>query len=1076
MKGTDTDFAPLLALFDASHRHSYELLESAWASGGRDAVAAESREQASYHCPFPTFVYVVEHPDRFSLTSSRDLYRALRLRGYLSLAADILERVASATGQPSDREAALRFREKHQSTIGLIESPEPTKTDEGSTRAGTVLILDYDVVEATSLAADLAGEGYAPEVLHVTDSKTTKSRWYEGVRVHTLSLSHADGAPENLGAKLETALTDVLRHSRPALIHAALEPAHATIVSRIARREGVTFVWDYHPDESWKARQHIAIAGALVCPVHLPESPAPTTDEIRSALNASVTWTRTEHAAERLRRVVGDVARVKLHPHVDSIRDRSPNDSAALYVEAADTPVLQLVDALLPVLELRAGLGVDKVTLVGAGEDKGRRVARGLPKSVSVDVAAAWNRVQLDSASVSNCAAIFPVYPSKAKLQAQSNSVARARALGLSAILATDVTIGPYLQPSDSLRYYNAEQPRSLAQQLEGVLRRRVLRHDGAPSLGRSLTRHYSEQGVLSRVSPRKTRRSDPHDFKVTDAELRLWTEWVRENNSQHGADWFSVRGQTGTQVIEQGWRFAEFPLIRLGPDTNWHEAANSDRSWGFHLHAWEFMDPVIQEFRRTGDARFLKWCLEVAAGWYRQMSTSRSAGTMAWYDMALALRSSRLAGLIHLSVSVGEEFVLEELFSLALMHQDAHVADEAFNPENNHGFYAALGQSILARELIVLPGMQGLLVQGKDRMRRVASRQFLADGGHAEHSPDYHRMLLESFRKAIEQQVITDPVVTDRMQRASYVLGWLVQPQGTLLQFGDSPATPMVRPDAYSLDPQARYILTDGREGRPDDKELLVLPETGYAVVRTPQPKKSGDLKRGSYLAMMAAFHSRAHKQCDDLSLVWVHEGTEILVDGGRYGYGEQLPEKSPLRTMGFYYADPMRQFVESVWAHNTVSIDEMNPDRRRPPYGSGLIEASERDGAFYLVADSPHIGWNHRREVHFSPGRVLRITDSIDVTDDELHSYSVHFNINGRLSLHQKRGRSIEIGLGEKRVVHLEPHTSEGGLEVLRAQDSPLRGWRSVSDRRAIPSWFVSYTGTFRGRHTHTSTFILN
>jgi hypothetical protein len=42
--------------------------------------------------------------------------------------------------------------------------------------------------------------------------------------------------------------------------------------------------------------------------------------------------------------------------------------------------------------------------------------------------------------------------------------------------------------------------------------------------------------------------------------------------------------------------------------------------------------------------------------------------------------------------------------------------------------------------------------------MRTISLDQFSADGGHREHSPGYHHMVLTSFRAAIATGLITDP------------------------------------------------------------------------------------------------------------------------------------------------------------------------------------------------------------------------------------------------------------------------------------------------------------------------------
>lgn len=584
--------------------------------------------------------------------------------------------------------------------------------------------------------------------------------------------------------------------------------------------------------------------------------------------------------------------------------------------------------------------------------------------------------------------------------------------------------------------------------------------------MGSFFAEAYRAAGVLSRLEPRVTRNVERDDFWVSPDELSDWKRALAAEPSEDPGAWFTERWQSAAQIMGEGWRFAEFPAIKIDKETDWLNSALENRSWGYHLHTWELMDPVVQEYLLNGSMEYLDWALEVAVSWAEQCLTGDTEHTMAWYDMSVALRSPRLAGLIHLALAEGfEDERIEPLFCLAMAHQDAHIAEDSFNSANNHGFYAALGQLVFGRALRPIPGMVGLFRQGAERMRVMARQQFLEDGAHAEHSPDYHRMLLDSFEKAIDQGIITDEVVIERIHQASHVLGWFIQPNGKLVQFGDSPSKQMVRsPHVRPLDPATRFFMSRGSSGSPTEQDLFVLPEAGYAVVRTPAPQTIEELGAASYLALAAGFHSRAHKHCDDLSLVWFHQGEEILVDGGRYGYGPQLPGDSPLRKDGFYYDSAERQFVESVWAHNVVSIGGKNHNRRRQPFGSGLQRAVKDDGVFYIEADAPQDGWSWKRSIRLDPGTGLRVIDEIESESDEEQTYQVYFNFDGGLSLDTDdagvtiRGQTFDLRM------HWKDDVSHSSL--VRGQESPLRGWRSLKDRQLVPTWSHERSGVLTKR----------
>src|SRR5699024_10020878 len=281
-------------------------------------------------------------------------------------------------------------------------------------------------------------------------------------------------------------------------------------------------------------------------------------------------------------------------------------------------------------------------------------------------------------------------------------------------------------------------------------------------------------------------------------------------------------------------------------------------------------------------------------------------------------------------------------------------------------------------------------------RLAKMANSQFAVDGVHLEHSPDYHRMLLASFEKAVKDGLLEDAEIQNRVRRAAHVLGWMIQPDGALVQFGDSTETLMVDEEADSIDPPAAYVLSSGRRGQSPPEELAVFQDDGYAFVRSPQPSAVQALEECSYLAFAAAFHSRAHKHADDLNLVWFDAGHQILTDAGRFGYGELLPGDSPLRREGFYYSSPERQYVEGTMAHNTLMMDGANQERRRrDPYGAAIGQCTHENGVFDLSGRVQHTDYIHRRRLVFQPGKELLIKDAVFSQGPESREATLWFNI---------------------------------------------------------------------------------
>jgi glycosyltransferase involved in cell wall biosynthesis len=519
-------------------------------------------------------------------------------------------------------------------------------------------------------------------------------------------------------------------------------------------------------------------------------------------------------------------------------------------------------------------------------------------------------------------------------------------------------------------------------------------------------------------------------------------------------------------ELMRRGWKLPPHPPVTLDPPLDWTTLCIENRSWSFRLHSWDFMGRVLRAYEETGDRRYLDWCVERAVSWAEQFNEGDAQGTMAWYDMALGLRGHRLAYLTEWAIRVGSgSKTISTLLKCVIRHQQEYYRDDVFNPRSNHGLYLALGQLALCRRLRGLPGMDVLEDQAGDRLSHMTNSQFLPDGGHVEHSPEYHRMVLSTLSNAVKDGLVDDDEVRARIARAEDVLGWFVQPNGEMVQVGDSFARNMLRGLHRTSSPTTDFIVSRGERGRPDDRSLLTLPATGYAVVRSPQPRATDDHEHAAYLFLAAGFHSRTHKHADDLAITWYDRGMEILIDAGRYGYLDPLPKDSPLREQGFFYSASERQYVESTRAHNTAEVDGVDQERRgRRPYGSALVDTQEKDGYFRLVAEVDHGHWRHHRDIVLLPGQWLYVVDSVHSQDRSKHTYRVWWNLPHDMTMTPGE-ESRFYADWEDRSERLEVAELSGARlipPVSGQRDPVMRGWRSKQDLQVTPAWSTGYEVT--------------
>lgn len=526
----------------------------------------------------------------------------------------------------------------------------------------------------------------------------------------------------------------------------------------------------------------------------------------------------------------------------------------------------------------------------------------------------------------------------------------------------------------------------------------------------------------------------------------------------------------TVRSIRDEGWRHSSLDPIKLDTPFDWAGACRDNRSQAFHLHAWDFMVPFLKNWDRSRDPESLAWCLERATDWAATFNHGSGRETMAWYDMAIGLRAPRLAYLLQEAVHEGEpDRTIDLLINAVARHQRELYAEAAFNPRTNHGFYTAVGQLSFARRLLAMPAMEILERQGRERLKVVVATQFGADGGHLEHSPDYHRMLLSSFRDAMEDGLLQDPEVADRISRAADVMGWFIQPNRRIVQIGDSPAR-LVSPDDRALKaPTTQFLASEGRAGEPNVNELCLLPDSGYAFVRSPQPRAQDDHRRSGYLTFMGGFHSRAHKHCDDLSITWFDSEQEVLIDSGRFGYLDPLPIDSPDRKKGFFYGRPERQYVEGVRAHNTVQMDDQDHDRRdRRPYGSAIKSGEQKEGFFRLSGHVDHGSWLHSRTLTYLPSNWLLVEDEVAPQDEKEHEFTVWWNFAAALREPTVGGAAVRFQLQSgERHLHVVSLSGDSLVAPVKGEDRPLRGWRAAVDYEFTPIWSMAHRATTSTSH---------
>lgn len=521
-------------------------------------------------------------------------------------------------------------------------------------------------------------------------------------------------------------------------------------------------------------------------------------------------------------------------------------------------------------------------------------------------------------------------------------------------------------------------------------------------------------------------------------------------------------------KVLTEGWVIGSHPAIAMEAPIAWDVVAASNRSWHYHLHAWDGLGILLAGVDAGGDnARaLLARSVEVAVHWAKTFPSLSTPSPFAWYDMAVGLRAYRLAYLI--DAAARDDAItpqqIQTLVRSAGVHRDALVEESRFAGHSNHGLYQSLGLLAMTRRLPTLPGMEEAHEIAAARVGSLVEDQFTEEGVHVEHSPGYHVLILEALLRAMAAGLVTDPLTRQRAERAERVLPWLVQSDGRLAMVGDTSYG--FSPRGAYTDPGAQYVVSAGAEGSPPPSGLLVFPKSGYAAVR--EDWRRG---RGSYLLQIASFRSRAHKHADDLSFVWSEGDVQLIADAGRYGYTGRTEPGDGLWELGYNYDDPSRVYVESIHAHSTVEINGQTHSRRdATPYGSALRRSGTADGVHFteaVVELGPRS--RHTRLLFFAPAKWVVVVDDVASLHGRPRSYRQRFLFGPDLKLQEGTADApVLVGEEPDATLHLIPLNGDSVVDALiGAREPRLAGWISRQTARLEPTWTIAVAAD--GTHRH-------
>jgi len=190
---------------------------------------------------------------------------------------------------------------------------------------------------------------------------------------------------------------------------------------------------------------------------------------------------------------------------------------------------------------------------------------------------------------------------------------------------------------------------------------------------------------------------------------------------------------------------------------------------------------------------------------------------------------------------------------------------------------------------------------RGARRLWRELAEQVLDDGGHYERSPMYHLAAAGDFLETLGLLEAAGEAVPARARarvgRMVEAMGALCRPDGRLHLFNDA-ADGEAPPLAHLAALGERLLGARPLEAR----GAFALPRTGYFGWARPETGERLLIDCGP----PGPSYQPGHAHCDMLSFELDLEGAPLVVDAGVSGYE----------------GDPLREYVRSTRAHNTVAV----------------------------------------------------------------------------------------------------------------------------------------------------------
>jgi len=482
---------------------------------------------------------------------------------------------------------------------------------------------------------------------------------------------------------------------------------------------------------------------------------------------------------------------------------------------------------------------------------------------------------------------------------------------------------------------------------------------------------------------------------------------------------------------------------------------------WELSRFGWVY--PLVRHYWRAGDDETPEVFWRLVEDWDNANPPCRGVNWRCSQEIAIRVMAwcVGLYGFLHASATTPDRIACMARMMWTSGHRIALDLPDALSQKNNHAISAAAGLLTIGVLFPEFAESNGWILEGQCTLERLGRELIYDDGAFAQHSLNYHRLMLHDYVWALRLGQLGGVSFSDELRgrvRRSAELLWQLQDEttGSVPQYGQFDGAlilPLDNCDYLDFRPvtQAAGVLIDGKRWWPEgpwDEDLLWL--FGPPALAAPMgaPERTNVVAReGGYYTLRAAdtflmtrcatFRHRPG-QADMLHVdVW-WKGQNVATDAGTFSYGE---------------GEPALRGLAGTRAHNTVCVDDADQMDRFGrflwfPWLSGRVlheprEAPGDDDCWEGEHDGyARRGARHRRRiVRLSPSAWV-VIDHLDANRD--HSYELHWLLpDGRYRWDATRKAvALLLDAGDYTIQVAASGEARGDLQRAAGDG---RGWRS-------------------------------